>query len=85
LVEANTITNEVEKEDSTTCTNVGMMELDDEEKNMIPKPQSPEKNMTYEKEESLESATPRIEMGSNDVSNTPKEASFAQYVRHKER
>jgi hypothetical protein len=31
LVKANTNTNEVEKEDSTTCTNAKMMELDDKE------------------------------------------------------
>jgi hypothetical protein len=41
--------------------------------------------MTNEEEESLESATPRTKIGSNDVSNTPKEVGFAQYVSHKER
>ncbi len=34
LVEANTINNKVEEEDSTTCPYDGMMELDDEEENM---------------------------------------------------
>ncbi len=83
LVEANTITSKVEKEDFTTCTNVGMTELDDEEDNMIPEPQSPEENMIDEEEESLESTTPRIETDSNDVSSTAREVGFAQYVHHK--
>jgi len=37
-----------EGEDSTTCANVGMMESDDEEDSMMPKPQSPKENMTNE-------------------------------------
>jgi hypothetical protein len=83
LVEANTITSKVEKEDFTTCTNVGMMELDDEKDSMIPEPQSPEENMIDEEEESLESTTPRIETDSNDVSSALREVGFAQYVHHK--
>jgi hypothetical protein len=85
LVEVNTIISEVEKEDSTTCTNAGMTKLDGEEENMIPKPQSPKENMTYEEEESLDLATPRIEMGSSDVSSTPRKVGFAHYVHHKEK
>jgi hypothetical protein len=85
LVEANTIISEVEKEDSTTCTNARMTKLDDKEESMIPEPQSLEENMIDEEEENLESTTPRIETGSNDVSSTPREAGFAQYVRHKQR
>ncbi len=36
LVEANTIINEVEEEDSIECVNVKMMELDDENENIMP-------------------------------------------------
>jgi len=84
LVEANTITNEVEEEDSTTCANVEIMESDDKENNTMPKPQSPKENMTNEEDESPK-LTPRTKMGFNDVSNTPKEVGSTQCVHHKKR
>jgi len=83
-VEANTITSEVEEEDSTTCANVEMMELDDKEDSTMPKPQSPKENMTNEEEKSPK-LTPRTKTGSDDVSNTPKEVGSTQYVHHRER
>jgi hypothetical protein len=54
LVEANTITSKVEEEDSTTCVDVGMTELDHKEKNMMPKTQNLEENMTNEEKEGLD-------------------------------
>jgi hypothetical protein len=36
-VEANTISNYVEEEDSTTCPYGGMTKLDDKQKNMMPR------------------------------------------------
>jgi hypothetical protein len=36
-VEANTITSEVEEDDSTTCVNEGRIELNDEEESNVPK------------------------------------------------
>ncbi len=41
--------------------------------------------MTDEEEENLKSTTLRIETCSNDVSNTPREVGFAQYVHHRNR
>jgi len=51
LVEANTITNKVEEEDSIICVDAKMMKLDHKEKNTMPKTQNPKKNMTNEKKE----------------------------------
>ncbi len=34
-------------------------------------------------EEEEELATPRLEMGSNDVNNTPREIDYAQFVHHR--
>ncbi len=48
LVEANTITSKVEEEDSTTCINAKMIELDHKEKNTMHDTQSTEENMTNE-------------------------------------
>ncbi len=77
----NTITNEVEEEDSTTCVNTRMTESYDEENNTMPLAQSPKGNMINEEKESVEPTTLRTKMGSNDVSNTPKEVRSTQYVR----
>jgi hypothetical protein len=60
------------EEDFIAYANARMTESNDEEESMMPDPQSLEENMTNEKEKSLELTTPRIETGSNDVSNTPK-------------
>ncbi len=38
LVETNTITNEVEDEDSIACADARMTKLDDEEESMMPEP-----------------------------------------------
>lgn len=43
LVETNTSTGEVEKEDSTKCADVEMTKSNDEEKNMMLDPQNPKK------------------------------------------
>jgi hypothetical protein len=34
-------------------------------------------------EEEEELVTPRLEMGSNDVNNTPREISYAQSIQHR--
>ncbi len=85
LVETNTITNEVEDEDSIACADARMTKLDDEEESMMPEPWSLEKKMTIEEEENPKLVTLKIEMGSNDVSNTPREVGSTQYVHHRER
>jgi hypothetical protein len=41
--------------------------------------------MTIEEEENPKLVTLKIEMGSNDVSNTPREVGSTQYVHHRER
>jgi hypothetical protein len=74
-VETNTITSEVE-EDSTTCANVRITNLDDKEESTMPEPRSPKKNMTNEEEESLKPITPRTKKGSNDVNNKSREVEF---------
>jgi hypothetical protein len=51
-VEANIITNKVEKEDSIACAYVGITKSDDEEESMMLEPQSPKEKMTNEEEES---------------------------------
>ncbi len=51
LVEANTIASKVEEEDSTTCVDAKMIELDHKQKNTMPNTQSPTENMTNEKME----------------------------------
>ncbi len=63
--------------DFVTCANARMTKLDEKEENMMPDLQSPEENMTNEEKKNLELVTPRIETGSNDVSNTPKKVGFA--------
>ncbi len=58
-----------------TCLDCKMIELDDEEENMmleITCLKNTRKNFKKEKE-SMELMTPRLEMGSNDVKNTPIE------------
>jgi hypothetical protein len=73
-VEANTTINEVkEGEDFGACVDGGLIELDEKDKNTMPKTQSLKENVTNEEEEGLESATPRTKRGSNDVNNKPKE------------
>jgi hypothetical protein len=83
LMEANTISNEVDEEDSTTCPNDEMMELNEEEKNMVVKTPCLENTMTDSNEEDIEPTTPRLKMGSNDVTNTPKKISSIHYVTQK--
>jgi hypothetical protein len=69
LVEANTISSEVEEEDCETCPNGGMTKLNDEEESTMFKTPSPKNLVTYE-EEGMELATPRIKMDYNDASST---------------
>ncbi len=73
LVEANTITNDMEEEVSIACADAGMTKSNDEEESMMLEPQSPLKKMTNEEKESPKWATLRTKTSSNDVSNTPKE------------
>jgi hypothetical protein len=47
-----------------------MIESDDKEEITMLEITCPEYVMTNEEEEGMESTTPRIEMGSNDASNT---------------
>ncbi len=84
-MEANTITIKVEEEGFAASANARTMELDDENKNMIPKITMPKYAMIDDEEEGTKLATPKIEMGYNDVSNRCKEVGFAQYVHHRER
>jgi hypothetical protein len=85
LVEAKTITIEVEEKDTATCTNARMMELNDEDENKMPKTTIPKDAMMDEEEEGMKPTTPRIEMGYNDLSNTHREVGSIQFVHHKER
>jgi hypothetical protein len=72
LVEANTISNEVEEDNSTTFLDGKMIELDDEKESMMPRTPCLKDAMTDEEEEGTKLARPRIETCSNDSSNTPK-------------
>jgi hypothetical protein len=76
-VEANTISSEVEEEDYETCPNGKMMKLNDEEESTMFKRPCPKNLVTYEEEEGMELATPRIKMDYNDASSTLKEIGFA--------
>ncbi len=38
-----------------------------------------------DEEEGMELVTPRTKMGSNDVSNTPREIGSTKYVQHKDK
>jgi hypothetical protein len=59
LVEVKIINNEVEKEDNNTCPDGGMIELDDKEKNMMPKTPCPEDVLIDEEEEGIKLVTPK--------------------------
>jgi hypothetical protein len=72
LMEANTISSEVDEEDFATCPNGEMMESYDKKESMVLKTPCLENTMTDSKEEGMKSTTPRSKMGSNDVTNTPK-------------
>jgi len=75
-VVANIVSSEVDEED--------ILGLDDKEKNKVLKDTT--KDLEKE-EEATKSATPRLEMGSNDMNNTSKEngyVQFVQFVQHKD-
>ncbi len=78
LMEANTISSEVDEEDPTTCPNGEMMESNDEERNMVLKTPCLENTMTDSKKEGMKLITPKSKMGSNDVTNTPKKIGYTQ-------
>jgi hypothetical protein len=68
-VEANTINIKVKEEDSTTCLDGKMIELDEEEKNIVLKTPCPKDVMIDEEKENMEpTTTPRIEKGYNNAS-----------------
>jgi hypothetical protein len=74
LVVANTITNEVNVKD--------IMGSGEEEENEVLDTTYPKNTRTdsEEEHETIELTTPRSQMGSNNVNNTPKEYGFAQFV-----
>jgi hypothetical protein len=74
LVLANTFNNNVEEEGSPTWWGCKTSKSYDEEKTMT---------NSNEKEENIESMTLRSKLGSNDVSSTPIQTSFVQYVWRK--
>jgi hypothetical protein len=59
-----------------------MVKSDDEEKNMMLKTTCLENTMMDSKKEKegTKLTTPRLEMGSNDVNNTPKKIGSTYYV-----
>jgi hypothetical protein len=62
-----------------------MMKSNDEKESIMLDPRNSEESMTNEKEENLESGTPRTENSFNDVSSTLRKIGFASYVHHRER
>jgi hypothetical protein len=76
LMEANTISSEVEEEDCETCPNGGMTKSDDEEENIVLETPCP-KNIVMDEEEGMEPTTLRIKTGYNDASSTLKEIGCA--------
>ncbi len=58
-MEANTISNQVEEEDSTTCPDGGMTKSKDKEENMMPKKPCPKDAMVDDEEPSMEPVTQR--------------------------
>ncbi len=81
-MEVNTISNEVEEEDYETCLDGGVMESDDEEKNIVPETPCLKSFLMDEEEEGMEPTTPGTETDCNDASNTPREIGSTQYVQH---
>jgi len=81
LTKANTISNETEEKDFTTCPNGEMTKLDDKNKKMVL--ETTQKLPSHMKKRgSTELVTPIIEMGSNDASITLKFFGSTQYVHH---
>jgi hypothetical protein len=76
LVEANTISNEVEEEDFVVCPNGEMTKLNDKKESTVPNTPCPEDAMSNEEEESMELTIPRTKTCSNDVSNIPKKIGY---------
>jgi hypothetical protein len=58
-VEANTITNKVEEEDSIACINAEMTESNDKDESTMPKTTIPKNAQTNEEEEGTKLSTPR--------------------------
>ncbi len=71
-MEVNTISNEVEKEDYNTCPYGGMIELNDKEKNTMPKTRCPKNVFTDEKEENTKLVTPKTETSYNVRTTHPQ-------------
>jgi hypothetical protein len=78
LMVANTINNEVDAKD--------ILGLNGKKQNEVQETTYMENTMTdlEEEPEATKLTTPRSEMGSNDVNNTPKEYGYAQFVRCRE-
>jgi hypothetical protein len=76
-MEANTISNEVEEDNFVTFLDGKMTKFDDEKESTVPGTPCLKDAMTNEEEKGTELATPRIEMGSNDSSSTPREIGYA--------
>jgi hypothetical protein len=78
----NIINDEVEEEDILESN-------DKEESYKVPETTYPKNTMMdleeEEEEEGTKPTTWRLEMGSNDVNNTPKEIGSPQYVQHRDR
>ncbi len=73
---ANTINNEVDTKDISGS--------DDEDESEVPKTTYPKDTMTDSKDqEATKVTTLRLQMGSNDVNNTPREYGSAQSIWHK--
>ncbi len=69
LVEANTINNQVKQEDSTTCLDGKMIELDEEKERTVLETPCPKDAMTNEEEERMKpTTTPWTEIGYNNAS-----------------
>jgi hypothetical protein len=79
LMVANTTNNKVDAKD--------IIGLNDKEKNEVQETTYLEDTMMdlEEEHEATKLTTPRSEMGSNDVNNTPKAYGYAQFVRCRER
>jgi V8-like Glu-specific endopeptidase len=81
------IINSGEKKDTTTCSKGRMTELDDEEESKVLEITYPKDTImdSKEEEENIELMTSRLEIGSNDVNNTPTKNGSTLYIQHKDK
>ncbi len=64
-MEVNTIISKVEEEEYETCSDDGIIKLDDEEKNIVLETPCPKDVVIDEEEEGTELTTPRTKIGYN--------------------